>query len=204
MDDNILGSALGQLGKTAKQAVKQVVKIPEEMAKDLGGQVGGGKPTEEKPAASAPLSGATSEPRWKSDEERVKFLRDLYGSSEKTSSGEQNSSAKKTEPQSQKTSLNPLVASQEKKPSEFEEQIKDKTPEEQKKLMELRNKLHKENYYDPTFNRPQKQEERASEKVENEKKQEMVDLQKKEEKKPQPLAVVREQNKTEMFRGASG
>ena len=89
IDDNILGSALGQLGQTVKQGVKQVVKIPEEMAKGTGSQIGG--PTNEQ-AASAPLSGASaplrqssseaSEPKWKSDEERVKFLRDLYGSAQ--------------------------------------------------------------------------------------------------------------------------
>jgi hypothetical protein len=32
----------------------------------------------------------------------------------------------------------------------------------------------------------------------------MMDLQEKEEKKPQPIAVMREQNKAEQFRGASG
>ena len=158
-DDSILGAALGQLGQTVKQAAKQVVKLPEEVAREE-------KPQEKKS-------------EWESDEERVKFLRDLYGR-DKTA--------------------NPS----DKKPTEFEDQIKDKSPEEQKKLLELRSQLHKENYYDPTFNRPQKQEERPAEKVENEKKQEMQDLQQKDAKKPPPLAVVREQNKTEIFRGTAG
>lgn len=194
MDDTtILGAALGQLGQTVKQAAKQVVKIPEEMGSDVGGQVGGS-------AKQNPDENKASENKqqWQSDEERVKFLKDLYGSSEKTPSVE-----KKPQEQQAQTSANPLINAQE-EPSEFQEQIKDKSPEEQKELMELRNQLHKEVYYDPTFNPVKKQEERPAEKVEQEKKQEMMDLQKKEEKKPQPLAVTREQNKAEMFRGASG
>lgn len=203
MDDTtILGGVLNQLGQTVKQTAKQVVKLPEEMAADAGQQIGGapqrpssdgqGKPQEQ---SQAQKSG------WKSDEERVKFLKGLYGSS--NSSTENKSDKKKT------TSANPFVKSEESKnSSEFQEQIADKSPEEQKKLIELRNQLHKENYYDPTFNRaknpPAGGEERPAEKVENEKKQEMMELEQKDAKKPPPLAVVREQNKAEMFRGASG
>lgn len=174
-DDGILGSALGQLGQTMKQAAKQIVKIPEEMAKDVGGQVGSVKQNTNENKVSG------NKPAWSSDEERVKFLRDLYGKSDMSQDG-----------------------ASDKKPTELQEQIKDKSSEEQKKLLELRDQLHKENYYDPTFNPVKKQEERPAEKVENEKKQEMQDLQQKEDKKPPPLAVVREQNKTEMFRGAAG
>jgi len=190
MDDSgILGGALGQLGQTAKQTVKQVVKLPEEMAKDAGEQLGVAKS-----AASAEGSGEPKQQQWQSDEERIKFLKDLYGSRDQVPS---------SSPDAKKTSANPLVSSKD-KPSEFQEQIKDESPEEQKKLMELRNQLHKDNYYDQTFNPPKKQEERPAEKVEKEKQEEMQELQKKEEKAPPPLAVVREQNKAEMFRGASG
>lgn len=187
MDDTtILGSALGQVGQTVKQAAKQVVKMPEEVAADVGGQVGGVKP-QEKPAE-------TAKPQWQSDEERVKFLKGLYGKSDVP----QQDGLKPDK----NGNSNPPV---DKKPSEFQEKIADKPPEEQKKLLELRNQLHKENYYDPTFNPPKKQdEERPAEKVEKEKKMEMQDIQQKEAKKPPPLAVVREQNKAEMFRGASG
>lgn len=199
MADSILGNTLGQLRQTVKQAAKQVVKIPEEMAADLGGQVGSAPQRldsegQAKPAASAKSDLASGEPRWQSDEERVKFLRGLYGSDQ-------------TKPDVKQTSVNPLVSSGQEKPSEFKEQIKNETPEEQKKLIELRNQLHKENYYDPTFNRPNPSaggEERPAEKVEQEKKQEMQELEQKEAKKPPPLAVVREQNKAEMFRGAAG
>ncbi|MDP2585254.1 MAG: hypothetical protein Q8P29_00045 [Candidatus Levybacteria bacterium] len=185
MDDNsILGGVLNQLGQTVKQATKQVVKIPEEMATDAGRQVGG---SAKQNANESRVS--DDKQRWQSDEERITFLKGLYGPKQSAN----------------QTSANPLVTSgQGEKLSEFQEQIKDKSPEEQKALMELRNQLHKENYYDPTFNSAKKQEERPAEKVENEKKQEMQDLQQKEEEKPQPLAVVREQNKAEMFRGAAG
>ena len=181
-DDNILGGALNQLGQTAKQAVKQVAKVPEEMAKGLGAQVKGEKP-QEKSSANQPQK------QWQSDEERMKFLKDLYGSAKQNSS----------EPKKDN-----VQSPQNKKPTEFEKKIADKSPEEQKALLELRRDLHKEVYYDPTFNPPKKQEERPAEKVEGEKKQEMQELQQKEDKKPPPLAVQREQNKAEMFRGVSG
>ncbi|MDO8583391.1 MAG: hypothetical protein Q7R51_02580 [bacterium] len=183
-DTTILGGTLNQLGQAAKQAVKQVVKIPEEMAKDVGGQVG----VITEPAASA-KSGESKQ--WPSDDERIKFLKDLYGSRDMSKDGAEEK--------------NPTTGSgQAKKPTEFEEQIADKTPEEQKELAQLRQQLHKQVYYDPTFNPVKQQEERPAEKVENEKKKEMMDLQQKEDKKPQPLAVTREQNKAEQFRGAAG
>jgi hypothetical protein len=194
MDDTtILGATLNQLGQTAKQTVKQVVKLPEEMAADLGGQIGG-TPQHQNSEGQAKPAAPNESKQWQSNEERIKFLKDLYGKSDPSADSGQ---VKKDD----------LQASQSKKPSEFQEQIAKKSPEEQKKLIELRDQLHKENYYDPTFNpknRPAGGEERPAEKVENEKKQEMIDLQKKEEKKPPPLAVVREQNKAEMFRGAAG
>lgn len=182
MDDTtILGGVLSQLGQTAKKTVQQVVNLPEETSKEEEHQV-------------------AKKSDWKSDEERVNFLKGLYGSAQPSPEA----LADKAE-QAKKTSANPLTNStKNKKPSEFQERIADKPPEEQKKLLELRQQLHKQVYYDPTFNPVKKQEERPAEKVENEKKKEMIDLQKKEEEKPQPLAVVREQNKAEMFRGASG
>lgn len=152
-DDTIIGGVLNQLGQTAKKTVQQVVNLPAASSE-------ASEPKEEKKPVK----------QWESDEERKKFLQDLYGKSD-----------------------TPQPATQ-----------LDKKPEEQKKLMELRQQLHKQNYYDPTFNPAKKQEERPAEKVENEKKKEMVDLQQKDAKKPPPLAVVREQNKAEQFRGASG
>lgn len=188
-DDNLVGGVLGKFGQTFGQAAKkvgqQVVKIPEEMAKDVAGQVvGSAKKNTDKSKASE------NKPQWTSDEERVKFLRGLYGKSDIS--------------QDQASNPNQNVKPLDKKPGEFEKRILDKSPDDQKKLLELRQQLHKQVYYDPTFNPVKKQEERPAEKVEKEKKNEMQELQQKEAKKPQPLAIVRERNKAEMFRGVSG
>ena len=174
MDDTtILGGTLNQLGQTAKKTGQQMAKIPEEMAKDAGNQIG----VSAKQNADGEKS-INNKSQWQSDEERIKFLKDLYGS--KSSSEE-----------SLEKSTSFVQASTVK-------------PEEQKKLIELRNQLHKENYYDPLIKPVKKQEERPAEKVEQEKKQGMMELQKKEERAQPPLAVVREQNKAEMFRGVAG
>lgn len=75
----------------------------------------------------------------------------------------------------------------------------DKTPEEIKEITDLRLQLHKEKYYDPTFNPPKKQEEKPQERIERldeEEQQRRWELQKKEEKK-KPIAVDRAERKTE-------
>ena len=187
MDDSgILGGALNQLGQTVKQAAKQVAKVPEELVMDLGSQVKG-EASKEKSAENQPQK------KWQSDEERVGFLKGLYGSSRKTpdTSGDNFNNS-------------PQNNSNDKKPTKFQEQIADKSPEEQKQLLQLRQDLHKQVYYDPTFNPMKKQEERPAEKVEKEKKIEMQELEQKEANKPPPIAVQREQNKAEQFRGVSG
>jgi hypothetical protein len=76
--------------------------------------------------------------------------------------------------------------------------------EEQAKLAGVRQKLHDEVYYQPLIQGTKSQEERPAEKVERERKEEMQDLQKKENKKPGPVAVQRAQQSAEKFRGASG
>ena len=76
------------------------------------------------------------------------------------------------------------------------------------KLSQTRAQLaqfHKSNYYDPTFNRPKSKEQPVAEKLEQEKKQEMVDLQQKEQKKKKDdMALKMSTHKAEMFRGAAG
>ena len=187
MDDTtILGNALGQLGQAVKQTAKQVVKIPQEMAQDAGKQIAsnaddnksanGQKPEEQKAG-------------FQNDEDRIAFLKSLYGPTEE----------EKQNPPSPASG----VASARQGDEEFEKQIADKTPEEQQQLRALRKQLH-DQYYQQLIHPAKPQEERPAEKVENEKKQEMAELQQKEEKKPQPLAVQREQNKAEQFRGAAG
>src|SRR3989344_2503399 len=105
-DDGILGGALNQLGQTVKQAAKQAVNVPEELVKDLGSQVKGEKP-KEKSSANQPQK------QWQSDEERMKFLKDLYGSAEQNS-GDSSGKNPNNSPQN-----NPS----DKKPTEFQKQI---------------------------------------------------------------------------------
>ena len=186
-DNNIVGAAIGQLGQAVKKAGEQAIKISEEVVKDAGKQIVGQKNDEK------PQEDRQSGHYWRSDEERIKYLKHLYGSLD----SEENSSDKDQNKN--------IVSSKDKAPSDFEKQIATESPEEQKKLIELRNLLHKQTYFDPTFNPPKKQEEeRPAEKVEKEKKQEMQELQQKEAKKPPSLAIVRERNKAEMFRGVAG
>ncbi len=85
---------------------------------------------------------------------------------------------------------------------ELAQKYTEKSPEEIQKMAALRQQLHKETYYDPTFNAPKPQEERPVEKVEREKQEEQMELQKKEEEKP--VAIDRASKSTETFRGAAG
>lgn len=76
--------------------------------------------------------------------------------------------------------------------------------EKQAELARVRQKLHDEVYYQPLVQGKKAQEERPAEKIEKEKKQELQNLQKKEAKKPPPIAVQRAQQTAEKFRGVSG
>ena len=78
----------------------------------------------------------------------------------------------------------------------------DKSPEELANLELVRKELHGE-YYQTLVNPQKPEEERATEKVEREEQEEMVDLQKKEMEKP-PDLVQRAAQRVEKFPGASG
>ncbi|MEK7573222.1 MAG: hypothetical protein AAB531_02235 [Patescibacteria group bacterium] len=127
------------------------------------------------------------------DQSTQDFVKDLYGAGKKNPQAGGDSSS------------NPAQSPTQPVPSDTESP---KSPEEQQKLAEVRTKLqkrHDEFYYEPLVNpKGEKPEERPAEKVENEKQQEMVDLQKKEKDKPPPLAVQRGQRKTEQFPGGGG
>ena len=178
----ILGQALGQLGDVAKKTGESIVKVPVDLAEAAAEQAG----VKSDPTKTASNSQTNTTPN---DNQNIQDTKDvvksLYGKSDDT----------------KKTASNVPQQSQQ---SELQKQIADKSPEEQKKILELQQKLHRETYYDPTFNPVKKQEERPAEKVENEKKKEMQDLQQKEQEKPPPLAVQRAQRKTEMLPGTSG
>jgi hypothetical protein len=86
-----------------------------------------------------------------------------------------------------------------------------KTPEEIQKIAATRQQLwqqqHKDTYYDPTFNRPSRQEERPTEKIEKEKQEkkqmEALEIQK-EEKKKEELSPSVKQGTNEKIPGISG
>ncbi len=186
-DDTILSGALNQLGQSAKQAIKQVVKVPGEMAEDAGAQI------REKTDANLPSGGQSSqeqpESRFSSDEERKEFLKRLYGKSE-TSNLDQAEKDQKDKGKSLKD-------------NEFERQIANKTPQEQEQLRQLRKALHGE-YYQQLVNPKRQEEERPAEKVEKEKKIEMQELEQKKAERPPPLPIQRAQERVEKFPGASG
>ena len=198
-DDSILGNTLGQLGGVIKQTAQQAVKIPVDLVGDAGEQIG---TMPETAAASSDSAGGTANQKpqdskagFQTDEDRIAFLKSLYGPSDDLGSKDSSLAPVKKAQQPNQAQII--------KDEDFEKQIADKTPEEQQKLRALRKQLH-DQYYQQLVNPPKQQEERPAEKVEKEKKIEMADLQKKQEEKPPPLAVVREQNKAEMFRGAAG
>ena len=118
-DDNVLGAALGQVGQAVGQVVKktgqQAIKISEEVVKDAGKQIVGQR-KEEKPQENKKYGYY-----WKSDEERIEYLRHLYGSAE-----QKDSSGKKSNNPVQSKNI---VSSKDKAPSEFEKQITDKSPD---------------------------------------------------------------------------
>ncbi len=67
-----------------------------------------------------------------------------------------------------------------------------KTPEELQKIEALKSRLHQEMYYEPTFNRPQQQEERQGEvreKEEEERVKQLEELKEKQKKEAPPMAV---------------
>lgn len=86
-----------------------------------------------------------------------------------------------------------------------QEQIK--SQEELQKIEQLKQQLHQQTYFDPTFNRkPEEKEEVIEEqqKKQEEEQMKLMDEDKKKKEKDQDIAVKREQNKAEQFRGASG
>jgi len=75
--------------------------------------------------------------------------------------------------------------------------------QDKKEIEKKRAQLRAHQEYFQSLTTPKPKEERPAEKVEREKKQEMVDLQKKEKKKP-PILVQRAQQSVEKFRGTAG
>lgn len=125
----------------------------------------------------------------KSDQERIDFLRDLYGKSDH--------GAKAQNPEHKSVSVKDALGVPESDPN------KNLSPEEKMKLEALRAKIHNEKYYQPLINRPQQKDEPVTEKLEREDRMEAIEEQKKQEKKPGPLQMVK-QGTAESVVGVSG
>ena len=177
-DDSIVGSALSQLGGVAKDAVKQISKLPSEAAGDLEKQIAGEvKDKDANPHDKQAVNQGDS------NRETEEVVESFYGKS----------------PQ---RLASPTVGRQAEDQKLTEDEFR-----EQKKLLELRQRLHKQTYYDPTFNLPKKQEERVQEKIEKEEKEkkqmEALELQK-QEKKKEELSPAVKQGTHEKYPGIAG
>jgi hypothetical protein len=127
----------------------------------------------------------------KSDQERIDFLRDLYGKSD------HNENSSSTYSDGSKSDLVKGALGMSEDPN------KNLSPEEKMKLEALRARLHNEKYYQPLINRPKQKEEPVVEKLEREEQMEVIEEQKKQEKKPGPLQNVK-QGTGESVVGVSG
>lgn len=180
----LLGEALEQGVSLVKQTGKQIAQAPKSFIQGAASQVTG-KPIQSQNGKSAPTpTQAEKLPQVdpKAAAQTKEFVDDLYAPTHQNGNQQ-----------------NPQAALQAADQKSFEDQQHIASVREK-----LRQELHNTVYYQPLINQKRQEELRPAEKVEQEKKKEMIDLQEKEQKKPQPLSVMREQNKTEMFRGASG
>lgn len=128
----------------------------------------------------------------KTDEERVEFLRDLYGKSDHGNSKSGGDDSKKGS-----GSVAQAIGVPQKDPNAG------KTPEEVAKLQALRNQLHSD-YYQNLVNRPKAKDEPVTEKLEREEQEaKMAEIQTQKEKPP-PINPTVKQGTGENVVGASG
>ncbi len=188
----------GELLEKGQSAVANVSKGTKKQASDFGksavGQVSGSNSGSGSDSSSANANtdqgtneaGSANQNQQQSqmtDEERVEFLRNLYGKSDNNSKKSQGSV------QSQKPQKNPLsnaLGLPQNDPN------KGKTPEEIAKLNALRDRLHKEEYYIPTFNPPKREEQEAEqvEQAQEEQGEQMAKIEKEEKKKQEKLDLA--------------
>jgi hypothetical protein len=186
-------SGLGDFGKAAKsqltgfgQATKRQVSpgllaqkpADEELDQKKIEQVENQQPVEEDPQKAAEAAKAHTEA----------MVKHLYGVNE-TKGDKKGKKAK--QPQVNKDEKEAPVGQK-------------KTTEEEQKIQQLRSSLHQEYYESLTRPKPQQEEDRPAEKVENEKKMEELEQQDRDKEKPPPLAIQRSQQRSEKFPGASG
>lgn len=179
-DDNKLSSTLGQIGNLTNKAGSALHQVASDTKKAAKQQTG---------IAVSPQEALDAKGREaKQNDNENKSLKQVQ--QEQTKEVVKSLYAK-SDPKGVTLSSQVANAEAEKNP--------DKTVEEIKEIADLRLRLHKEEYYDPTFNPPKKQEEKPAERVERldeEEKKKRWELAKKEEKK-KPIAVSQAERKTE-------
>ncbi|GEM_PF-2795546 len=171
-------SKLGQIGDFSKKIGSSIQKSVDATKKVAKQQIGIEQGSEKDQTKTVQQSIQTGDQKDQSEE----IVKALYG---------------KTDPKLQTPQTQAAKAIAQKNPQ--------KSPEEIQKMTSLRMELHKNTYYDPTFNPQKEQEEKPAERVERldeEEKKKRWEFAQKEEKK-KPIAVERA-NKTEKFRGTSG
>ncbi|MBU2632765.1 hypothetical protein KKG52_03545 [Patescibacteria group bacterium] len=168
--------AVGEILEKGQQVGDSVKSSAKAQVQNIASDVVGQMGRQE----SSPDQGSQANQQ-KQQQDNTQFIKDLYGVSE-------NGSVQNQDPQSD------MAIRQQR-------ELEDK-----KKLEELRQKLHKEKYYDPLVNPQRQPEETTAQKLEREEheeeKEKMEDLQ--EEKKKAPIAVSRAQTKAEIKSGIAG
>ncbi len=182
-DSNILKGALGTVGNLGKQIGKGIAEESKKIAKTAVQQVGLPETVLENENKSVPQAPVQ-------DKDTQDFVKELYGASDEKPPEQQKEKA--ATQQQQQTAIDMAEANPE------------KTPEELQKMMALRQQLHGEYYQKLTTaqKRPeeaQEDQERASERVERLK---MEDLQEEQKKKEKAKPLPQEARKTEAPMGA--
>lgn len=178
-DDGLLKKGLGQVGNLGKQIGKVVADETKKTVQTTKQQVGL-EQGEKKPGQELEKLSEDEKKRVEGikKDENKQFVMGLYAKTD---------------------DKNKVNDQQREAMVETAEKNQGKTPEEIQKIARLEQQLHKEEYYDPTFN-PQKQEEEKPqervERLEEEEEKKRWELQEKEEKK-KPIAVSQAERKTE-------
>lgn len=185
-DDSIFKNSLGQIGGLGKQLGKSVLDESKKTTKAVSAQVGL-EHTERETSQNSEKGDNLKEISGVKDHSNKEIVNALYAPSEK------NSSIKQENVKVQKA-------------QEIAEENADKTPEEVQKIAALKQQLHRETYFDPTFNsKKAAQEEQVEEqKEEDEEVKKRWELQEKKEKEKEEAAVLQQKQKSVEKRPGAG
>lgn len=193
--EDVIEKGQSAVTQAAKQTVKdfagsakgQITGGSSSLGAQSAGHSAGDQGTNEHGASASSQNSGQSQ---KSDEDRIKFLQDLYGKSNHGSnSNTSHSDDSKTGAIKQALGM----------PSDPNA---GKTPEEIAKLAALRNQLHAKYYQELTT--PKQPEVSVTEKLEREEQIERMDAFEKQKKKPTPINPTMKQGTAESVVGVSG